>query len=203
MERQTEGQAVGDKAPVALLRDDAAVINTAMPAFFEKRVWDQNDWTEGDFIVVMPEWRSKTRLSFESSLGDAIKWYGGYEGTVEIAKKLRDLKASIRRDGPRFDPGPVKPLKRMELDERIVLGEVERKFWTLDREIEIYNRVGKQGTVRVTGCLYPPAYSHDGRYACVKMIWVPWSIHGADLFFFLERTKDGWKIVHVMEWIYA
>ncbi len=201
-EQAADSYGVIDRESVELLPDDAAVINAAMLAFFDNSVWDPYPWMDGDFLLLRLELDSETRPDFEPSLDDAIKSYEGYGDKVEILAKLRNMKDSIRREGPGFDPGSVKALEDMELDERIVLGEIEGNLLTFGSEIESNGFVRKHGTMRADGRLYPPAYSHDGRYACVKMTWVPWSIHSADLFFLLERTKDGWKIVDVRQEIY-
>jgi hypothetical protein len=80
---------------------------------------------------------------------------------------------------------------------QVAFGEVERGHGWIPGRAKFKCPGGSGRELRVTGRLDPPAYSLDGEFACLRMTRVSWSIHSAELVFFLERSPQGWSVVHV------
>jgi hypothetical protein len=176
---------------------DAKVISAALTSFYRKAEWRAEDWSKGDLVVVSPYWSHKSRPAFETMLDNMIVSAFFRSNAEAELKQLDEIKASILREGDAFDPGQKQQLGELVLDERIVISSVTRDITQSREKTTIENRSGKLGTIRTSGSLAPPTYSHDGRYSIVHMGGIPWGLHSASLTFILERDAKTWKVIYV------
>lgn len=186
--------------PVALVFDDAAVINAALLSFFqpaEGALESLGTWDTGDYVVVSPAWDSPERPDFEGEIRGSLVWYDAYTDGKPKAEALRKILTSIKKPSQplRFDA--VQPVDKLKLDDRIVLRNVKLELFQMLSDVKVKNAAGKVGTVCAMGRLGAVGYSADGQYACVELSHVPYSRHDAILRFFLVRVYEAWAVVHV------
>lgn len=194
--------------------DDEVVIETALLSFFEKEDWQSPDWTHGDFVLLDPTPRPKERPDFQKLLDAAIKdleswpeeskrkYPKEYKKSLADATKLRAVSQMAKPNGQRYTPEPKSPdFAKLKLDPRIVVKSVDFHWMEAHRK-KVTNRLGTSGSLRVMIKIDPPGYTADGRFAIV-VGHAPWSIHGADLAFFLQRSGRKWTIAYVATTFYV
>lgn len=195
---------------------DAEVIRASVEAFYHKEVWQDNGWQEGDFIAIPPKYAGG-RPDFSSELADAVSSFS--QGKRALQKSLAKSKGAERQRVESYlsyyssglerlsgiraesaDPAPITAVAKLALGRRAVVADIKRSFGRVAGTVT--HPSGRKGSVRTIFSIYPPAFSKDGRYACVKGS-APWSIHHADICLFLERKSTGWIVLSVQTQFYV
>lgn len=193
-------------ACVPQISQDAQIIQASMLQFFKKSDWNAPDWSRGELVVVDPKWRTDQRTSFDKTLKSII---GAYAKEPKAKKDLKILHgiqwgAGISSEGHE-DP-KLRPLSELGLSRPVILGQLDYgkeriRIWRPDK-FKVKGPKAPPGEARTVAHLEPPGYSWNGRYAVV-IANAPWSIHSADVHFFLKRMPNGWEVILVCPIFFA
>jgi hypothetical protein len=174
--------------------DDEMVVQTSLLEFFKGKEGKLSQWAEGDFVVVRPKWLTKQRGDFDRTLDSLAKHYGhGKNG-----EKLTRIRQATTYETIPVQDDPQR-LSTLRLDERIVLGNIPAESSGVNGARSTRNRVGKDGTVRVSGWLQPPMYSRRGGYAMLVLSDPSHPIGSGGssylaVYFVLERREKRWQL---------
>lgn len=200
------GVCVAFFAPTLYGADDARVAQAAMTEFFKKAEWNSPEWSKGDLVVVRPSWRSKERPVFEKEIAQVIAEYKKEPRAKAYLSELNAIGSDWASNVVGFDPGTLPPVKDLFLPGPVVVGELDygkdRYFAWRPGRYTVKGLRAPSGTARVVVSLSAPGFSRNGRYALI-VASAPWSIHSADIRFFLKRAGSGWKVAHVSPIFYA
>jgi len=174
--------------------DDEKVVSASMATLFVPSEWTSPSWNRGDVVLVDPKWHSRGRTSFR----EAVDRFGHFTRDAKDRKVFQELRKAENEPNSWLRREPS-DLKTMMLGPRVVVGEMqpehERSYGWFPGRHRVLG--GKSGfTVRVPFALEAPGYSPSGQYAVV-MGRAPWSIHDADIFFFLKRSGANWAVTRV------
>lgn len=179
---------------------DSQVIESCLLEFFAESKWRSMDWREGDFIVLDPEYRKGYRSPVEQ-----IRELAGREkrnrksGNPEHIAFLERAATEIGRDGA--TSATATPIKQLSLDPRIVVAKVDRAIRGYSPP-KLKNRDGVMGAIRVAVRCERPVYSRAGDQAYLR-VSAPWSIHSADVNFFLQKQGGTWTVRLVVPLFYV
>jgi hypothetical protein len=199
---------------------DRDVIQLCLLSFFQKEEWHSADWTPENHVVLRPEFRVKVRGDFAAALDEEIRRANqsleqiasriGTEASddarhaqlarlhEQTQKDLAALQSITKRmsEGPQVTPPPLVQPAALTWDKRIRVTERSNRYRSFKQNLD---KTLERSTVYALA--EPPRYSPNGRYAFVKF-HIPWSIHSADVSFFLEREGDSWRRVLVRRAFY-
>jgi len=200
---------------------DRDVIQLSLLSFFQKEEWHSADWTPENHVVLRREYRGKQRADFAVALSDEIN--RASQNLEEIASYAREevsddaLLAHLARvrNQTQKDLAVLKTIKERMSEGPLVTPPplVQPSAFTWDKRIRVTDRSNRPMSFEqnpdktlerstVYARAEPPCYSPNGRYAIVKF-HIPWSIHGADVWFFLEREGESWRRVLVLSALYV
>jgi hypothetical protein len=187
--------------------DEEVIVETAMLSLFTNADWIDPGWKKGDVVLIKPKWWTRGRLSYTQQLRGELpeppkppKRMSAHD--LKLTAELTDL---IRAGGgDATDPRPVPDLRSMRLDPRLAVGAMEPKKWqfTWLPGRRFVSGLKPRKTVRVPFTLSPPSFSANKGYA-VLVGSAPWSMHGADIIFILQRKNAGWRVVKVVPKFYV
>jgi len=174
--------------------DDEKVVSASMATHFIPSEWISPSWNRGDVVLVDPKWHSKRR----TSLREAVDRFGNFTRDAKDRRVYQELRKA-ENEPKSWLPREPSDLKTMMLGPRVVVGEMQpenaRSYgWFPGRHRVLGSKSGL--TVRVPFALEAPGYSPNGQYAVV-LGRAPWSIHDADIFFFLKRSGANWVVIGV------
>lgn len=209
---KTEVPALPAPAPSLTKTDIEQVIDASMNEFFVRKHW--REWDKGDVVVLDPVWsplRVYSPSEKELTTFDHIveKYVGIREAVTPKNASAKGLETFTERKvvfdrirnqykvGTRVPSPTIHNLKSMTLDKRIVLQSLGDTSQFRGRGWFAGKAKLKEGTVRVYGKVTKPIFSPNGRFAFLSMSWVPWSVHSAEMKFYLEKTPSGWKVLYV------
>ncbi len=150
-----------------------APINAAVQAFYDPKWAGLTDWSTGDFVVVTLQYSSESPTNFDAKLAEmlrSVQRQGQLPGDKDAEILLSKISGSIDHSRQVPPSRPATPLQAMQLDSRIVLFDMGNFGSNGTTVTTISNRLGKSGSVRLSGSLEPPTYSADGRYAIVRFV---------------------------------
>lgn len=188
-------------ASVCFSFEDEKVVNAALKSFFKISAWNTPHWCSGDYIAVDSDWSDKVRPAFQSKLISAISDTTLHRSENSMYQILQRIRRRTGQESIHQTVEPLIPLKLLILDRRILVGaepyEHDSKLvgW-VSGEQRIKTSAGKIGFVRASGRLAPPSFSKSGHYAYVSFE-TSWSIHSAEIQFFLERRNNDWHVIVV------
>lgn len=195
---------------------DSAVLKAVTGAFYSKGAWKSHEWTQGTYLVVVPKYMEPKRADFALAVREASDYFK--EGLREAAKERASKKKRseyqekeltesekyfkgslaaltiVSQAGSSFPP--MVPFGQLKIDEPAVVSDAKREWRTRRSDWMVKAPSGNVGSVRTSFRFQPPGYSADGQFAVIKGD-APWSIHHADLNFFLTKKPAGWEILCV------
>ncbi len=191
-------------------QEDAEVIETALLRFFSNDEWIESDWDTGEVLVLDPTWKKRTELFFDAVQGDlkqieytaknskykvhrqrAEQELGALKPILEDVRGTKEVRSAGERSPPEMRPSLVSLVD--DMDERIIVSEEDPYPYDISRNMTIKDRSGVKRTWRTKCWIGHPQYSASGKYAFVQVV-APWSIHSADINFYLERVGDDWTV---------
>lgn len=201
---------LGAQTPGTIVNDDRDVLQAVMLSFFKPEEWHSADWKPQKHVVLRTQYRSKEREGYsvaiqavETAKAREVQGLRKYldekeHKPSEVARlnKLLDraqrelaITKEIRGRIPNGNytlPGFI-PLTQMSWDKRILITDETGRsahFEPKPKKTSVEDRTVEARATR-------PTYSPDGTIAIVEL-GIPWSIHGSDITFVLERTLHGW-----------
>jgi hypothetical protein len=199
--------------------DDRDVLQTAMLSFLgERQYWWSSSWKPKNYIFIRTQTEVEKK-SFEELVErvcydfEEFITYAKGVSEAKLSKKELEFKRFYLESGQAFlkarstssqrtyTPQPLRPIKSMTWDKRIVVTDdsirLRRRF---DDKKPTDSRLEELG---VYVSAYRPSYSPDGTMCIVKMS-IPWSMHSADVVFLMERLSgNSWKINGVQTAFYV